>query len=70
MKNFQNFVLQNCILVFDSEQVYLKLQVTSVENKEVTVNPKPQTLEKTWFFQNPNHKPPTLCTKFALDPKP
>ena len=29
MKNFRNFVLHNCILVFDAEQVYLKLQVTN-----------------------------------------
>ena len=46
MQDFRNFVLHNCILVFDSEQVYLKLQVTNVKNKEVTVSPKPQTLEK------------------------
>ena len=53
MKDFQNFVLHNCILVFDAEQVYLKLQVINLKNKEVTVNPKPQTLEKNWFFENP-----------------
>ena len=41
MKDFRNFVLD-----FDAEQVYLKLQVTNLKNKEVTVNPKPQTLEK------------------------
>ena len=50
MKDFWNSVLDNCILVFDGEQVYLKLQL---KNKEVTVNPKPQTLEKSWFFDNP-----------------
>ena len=27
IKDFRNFVLHNCILVFDAEQVYLKLQV-------------------------------------------
>ena len=43
MKDFRNFVLHNCILVFDAEQVYLTLQVTNLKNKEVTVNPKPQT---------------------------
>ena len=48
MKDFRNFVLD-----FDAEQVYLKLQVTNLKNKEVTVNPKPQTLEKNWFFENP-----------------
>ena len=46
MKDFRNFVLDNCILNYDAEQVYLKLQVTNLKNKEVTVNPKPQTLEK------------------------
>ena len=43
MKDFRNFVLHNCILIFDAEQVYLKLQVINLK-KEVTVNPKPQTL--------------------------
>ena len=52
MKDFRNFVLDNCILDFDAEQVYLKLQVTNLKNKEVTVNPKPQTLENNWFFEN------------------
>ena len=42
MKNFWNFVLDNCILDFDAEQVYLKLQVTNLKNKEVTVNPNPK----------------------------
>ena len=53
MKDFLNFVQDNCILDFDSEQVYLKLQVTNLKNNKVTVNPKPQTLEKNWFFENP-----------------
>ena len=53
MKDFRNFVLDNCILVFDAEQVYLQLQATNLKNKEVTVNPKPQTLEQSWFFENP-----------------
>ena len=53
MKDFRNFVVHNCILVFDTEQVYLQLQVTSLKNKEVAVNPKPQTLGKNWFFENP-----------------
>ena len=53
MKDFRNFVLDNCILDFDVEQVYLKPQVTNLKNKEVTANPKPQTLEKKWFFENP-----------------
>ena len=46
MQVLQNFVLHNCFLNFDAEQVYLKPQVTNVKNKEVTANPKPQTLEK------------------------
>ena len=53
MKGFRNFVLDNCILVFDAEQVYLKLQATNLKNKEITVNPYPQTLEKNWFFETP-----------------
>ena len=60
MKDFWNFVLDDCIFVFDAEQVYLKLQATNLKNKEVTVNPKPQTLEKSWFFEKP----------YTLDPKP
>ena len=43
MKDFRNFVLDKCILVFDAEQVYLKLQATNLKNQEVAVNPKPQT---------------------------
>ena len=62
MKHFRNLVLHNCILVFDAEQVYLKLQVTNVKNKEVTVNPEPQTLEKKWFFEN--------SIPYTLYPKP
>ena len=52
MKDFRNFVLNKCVLDFDAEQVYLKLQVTNLKNKEVTVNPNPQTLE-FFFFENP-----------------
>ena len=62
MHNFWNFVPNNCIVVFEAEQVYLKLQVVKFENKEFTANPKPQTLEKIWFFEN--HKP------YTLNPKP
>ena len=40
-KDFRNFVLHNCTLVFDAEQVYLKLQVINLKNMEVTVNHKP-----------------------------
>ena len=43
MKDFRNFVLHNCIFVFDAEQVYLKLQVTNLKNKQqpYTLHPKP-----------------------------
>ena len=43
MHDFRNFVQHrdNCIFIFDAEQVYLKLQVTDVKNKEVTANPNP-----------------------------
>ena len=51
LKDFRNFVLHNCILVFDTEQVYFKVQVIKLKNKEVTVYPKTQTLEKK--FENP-----------------
>ena len=53
MMDFRNIVLDNCILDFDAEQVYLKPQVTNLKNKKVTANPKPQTLEKNCFFENP-----------------
>ena len=62
MKDFRNFVLDDCILDFDAEQVYLKLQVTNLKDKEVTVNPKTQTLRKIWFFENPIPK--------TLNPQP
>ena len=59
MKDFQNFNQDNCILDFDAEKVNLKLQVTNLKGKEVTVNPKPQTLGKKVF-----RKP------YTLNPKP
>ena len=40
MQDFQKSVLHNSIVNFDTEQVYLKPQVTSVKNKEVTANPR------------------------------
>ena len=40
MQNFRNFVLHNCIVIFDAEQVYLKVQITNFKNKEVTTNPR------------------------------
>ena len=56
MKNFRNFVLDNSILDFDAEQVHLKPHVTNLKNKEVTADPKPQTLEKNGFSK-------TICPK-------
>ena len=39
MQDFRNFILHNCILSFDAEQVYL---VTNVKKKlQQTLNPKP-----------------------------
>ena len=60
IKDFRNFVIYNCILVFDAEQVYLKLQGTNVNNKEVTANPKAQNPGKKLVFQKP----------YTLNPKP
>ena len=51
MKEFWNFVLHDCYLVFDAQQGYL--QATNVKNKEVAVNPKPQTLEKHSLYSKP-----------------
>ena len=51
MKEFRNFVLDNCILVFDTEHVCLKLQATNFKNKEVTVYPKPRP--HAGFLQGP-----------------
>ena len=53
MQDFRNFVLHNCNLILTAEQVYLKLQLTNVKEKEDTANPKHQTLEKIWSFENP-----------------
>ena len=55
MKDFGNFVLDNWIIVFDAEQVYLKVQVINLKNKEVIVNSKPQTLD---FFLETLHPKP------------
>ena len=50
VQEFRNFVLHNWILNFDAEQVYPKLQVTNVKNKEVTAKPKSQILKRSLFF--------------------
>ena len=54
MQVFWNFVLHNCILNFDAEQVYWKSQVPNFKIKEVTANPNPQILRKNWFFDTLN----------------
>ena len=36
MQDFRISVLHNCIVLFDTEQACLKLQVTNFKNKEVT----------------------------------
>ena len=43
MQDFRNFVRDNSILNFDADQVYLKLQLANVKDKEVTANNKLQT---------------------------
>ena len=48
IQEFQNFVLHNCILIFDAEQVYLKPQVTKINNKEVAANPTTQMTVKSF----------------------
>ena len=57
MKDFQNFNQDNCVLDFDAEQVNLKLQGTNLKSKDVTVNPKPQTLGKKSFSKTLYPKP-------------
>ena len=70
-EGFRNFVLHKCILVFDSEQVYSKLQATNLKNKEVTLNPKPQALQtKIGFSKTLYPKPYTLNQKHQICPKP
>ena len=70
MKDLWNFVLDNCILDFDAEQVYIKPQVINLKNKEVTVNPKPQTLEKKLVFRKPYTLNPKHQIVQTLNPKP
>ena len=43
MKDFRNFILDNCILDFDAEQVYLNPQVTNLKTRKLqqTLNSKP-----------------------------
>ena len=53
MKDLGNFILDKCILIFDAEQVYFKLQATNLKHK--TLNPKPQ--QKVGFSKILNPKP-------------
>ena len=55
MQDCRNLVLHNSILNFDAEQVYLKVWVTNVKNKE-SLNPNPR---ENWPFKTQNPKPKT-----------
>ena len=46
MHDFRNFVLNNCIVIFDVEHVCLNLQVPNFKNKQVTAKPKPPKSSK------------------------
>ena len=70
MKDFRIFVLHDCILKFKAEQVHLLLQVTNLKNKEVIVNPKPQTLEKKGFSKTLYPIPYTLYPKHQIHSEP
>ena len=70
MQEYWNFILQNCIIILDAEQVYLKLQATNVKNTEVKANPKPKTLEKNGPPKTLNPEPWTLNPKHQIHQKP
>ena len=58
MQDFWDLVVHNCFLNFNDEEVYLKLQVTNVKNKEVmATNLQLQTLEKIGLSRTLNPKP-------------
>ena len=59
MLYFFNFVLHNCILISDAEQVYFKPQVTNFKMKEATQWQQTQNLkpkEKIGFSKTLNSK--------------
>ena len=61
MHDFRNFILHNCDLNFDAEQVHLiKTPISRIRKLQQTLNPKvgAQTLEKNGLSLNP--KPETL----------
>ena len=71
MQKIWNFVVHNCIVIFFTlNQITesLKTQVTNYMNKEVTPNPKTQTVEKIGILKILHNK--TLNTKFILNPTP
>ena len=48
MHDFWISIYTAAFSIFDVEQVCFNVQVINVKNKEVTTNPKHQTLEKNW----------------------
>ena len=71
MLYFWNFVLHNCILISDAEQVYFKPQVTNFKMKEATQWQQTQNLkpkEKIGFSKTLNSK--ILNPKHQIHPKP
>ena len=61
--NFQDHVsnlIIICSVIFDAEQVYLKLQATNFKIKEVTTNPKLQTLKKIDLLKTLTLNPKSL----------
>ena len=51
MQDFRNFVVQNCILNFDDEQVYLNFTspMSRIRKLKQALNPK----RCNWSFENP-----------------
>ena len=69
MQDFRNFVLHNCILIFDDGQFYSKPQVSNFKNKAVAALPYPQTLSKIDFLKALSPKSSALDPKHQIDIK-
>ena len=65
-KDFRNFVLHDCILVFYDEQVYLELQVINIKNKEITVSKPHRCPSCQILFHFYNIGPPFLDMYMGL----